>query len=340
MLLLSAGIVGLHVLGRRLNPSRFIRVVVALFLAIGLVRASGHIEIEPAGVAYATADPTALYVFMLDGYPRLDSLAEAGVDNTRFITALEERGFDHYPDAVTPTTWSELTLTTMLTAVEVEDTPTTDAQKRVLRKDWVLPEGFLAIDPPIGHVTIPGGAHVRTVGVTDFEAHLLGMSLLGNATPRPVREWLAGSVLAQHRFAIEAAARTDATRVFTHVLAPHPPFVFSADEGSGCWPSCHLWKTTARNLSMTSQAWTDAMARQIRALNAAILVAVDEIVARRPEAIIVLMSDHGMRRSDGDPEWHRSFLAARTPGLPRHFGLAPTPADAFRQAVTLALESE
>ena len=52
--------------------------------------------------------------------------------------------------------------------------------------------------------------------------------------------------------------------------------------------------------------------------------AIDEILAERSDAVIVLFSDHGGRMSLPGDEVHHSFLAARTPGNARLFA-AGTP---------------
>lgn len=66
---------------------------------------------------------------------------------------------------------------------------------------------------------------------------------------------------------------------------------------------------------------------RVEPLNPRLLEAVDSILERKPEATIVLFSDHGARYSLADPdEWHRSFLAARTPEHPALFADRPTPA--------------
>ena len=56
-----------------------------------------------------------------------------------------------------------------------------------------------------------------------------------------------------------------------------------------------------------------------------LLEAVDEILAERSDAVIVLFSDHGGRHAVPGDEVHHSFLAARTPGNSRLFDAEPHP---------------
>jgi hypothetical protein len=81
-----------------------------------------------------------------------------------------------------------------------------------------------------------------------------------------------------------------------------------------------------QDLGITREQWKEGMTAQLDALHPRLLDAVDEILADEPDAVIVLFSDHGGRMDEADrDEWHRSFLAARTPGQPGLFGGSPRP---------------
>jgi hypothetical protein len=68
------------------------------------------------------------------------------------------------------------------------------------------------------------------------------------------------------------------------------------------------------------------MGEQIHALNPRLLGAVDSILSAHPDAVIVIFGDHGGRISaEETEEWHRPFLAARTPDHPRLFDREPGP---------------
>ena len=78
--------------------------------------------------------------------------------------------------------------------------------------------------------------------------------------------------------------------------------------------------------------WTERMRGQLDGLNSDLLATIDRITERRPDAAIVLFSDHGARyslRERGD-EWHATFLAARTPGHPRLFDEEAEPSAVLR----------
>jgi hypothetical protein len=68
------------------------------------------------------------------------------------------------------------------------------------------------------------------------------------------------------------------------------------------------------------------MAASLDVLNGRLLETVDAVLEAHPEAVIVLFGDHGARVSEDDrDEWHRPFLASRTPGHERLFAEAPRP---------------
>jgi hypothetical protein len=74
------------------------------------------------------------------------------------------------------------------------------------------------------------------------------------------------------------------------------------------------------------------MRGQLDGLNSDLLTTIDQITARRPEAVIVLFSDHGARYSlaERGDEWHATFLAARTPGHPQLLDGAAEPSAVLR----------
>ena len=69
---------------------------------------------------------------------------------------------------------------------------------------------------------------------------------------------------------------------------------------------------------------------QLDAVNALLLEAVDDITAKRGDAVIVIFSDHGGRMDLPYDEVHHTFLAARTPGNAGLFRTEPHPHSVLR----------
>jgi hypothetical protein len=104
-----------------------------------------------------------------------------------------------------------------------------------------------------------------------------------------------------------------------HVMAPHPPFLYAADGSPRrlpeCFPGrCSLWEPQQDILGLDDAAFREGLQGQVAHVDEMILRAVDNVLARDDQSIIVLFGDHGTRYSEADPEeFYRIFLAAHTP---------------------------
>lgn len=302
----------------RIPVGRFALVVIAVLLGTGVARL---LPLVGDYVARESGDPSMggppIYLLLMDGYPRADSLSQLGIANSAFISELEAREFDHYPGAMSAHQWTHRTLQAMVvgSAEGIPDEPGTTAEERTVRSELQLPAGFLAIDPPASHVVMRGGHNASAGGMNDFEIRLLGSSAVG----RLARDWAAVTVTDSLRShfegSLELMSAAGEDQVFAHVLAPHPPFMY-ADGLTECWPGCNVFDVRADKLEISVDEWADQMAIQLVTVNALVLEAVDRILARHPDAVIVLFSDHGGRYDVSLQEVHRSFIAARTPGRP------------------------
>ena len=66
--------------------------------------------------------------------------------------------------------------------------------------------------------------------------------------------------------------------------------------------------------------------------NRLVLDAIDEVIQTRPDAVLVLLSDHGTRYSDeNQAEQFRNLFAARTPGESGVFADDTSPVNVFRR---------
>ena len=307
---------------------RFAFVTVIVLILVSAVRLSPLVldYFAPASTIGAHDGPP-VYLILVDGYPRADSLETLGIDNGAFISELEARGFEHYPEATSAHEWTHRTLQAMIagSASGIPDETGTSQDERALRSQLQLPARFLAIDPPTGHVTMRGGAHVSAGGTNDFEARLLGTSVVGALAP----EWaasLVGDSLRDHfEGSLDLIVESSSDRTFAHLMAPHPPF-FYADGPAKCWPAgCDIFDIAAQELEISVSEWASQMDRHLPAVNDRLVLTVDRLLATHPDAVIVLFSDHGGRYGGGNDESHHSFLMARTPGNPGLFSSEPHP---------------
>lgn len=304
-------------------------------------------------VTSAPGEPD-IYVLMLDGYPRADTLADLGIDVTDFQAELGQRGFTVAPESRSSYSITWLTLASMFQMDYVHRFPAVAAvpergpeQYRVLGQlvnenpvfDHLRARGFriVASPPPFSEIAIvTGDVSYPTFGRTWFETELLAESPLSDLLAGPIRAW-AG---AERREAldveldrvVEVATRPDddPTFMFAHVVSPHAPFVFRGDGSSRPMPECHpsscvLFESHPSRLELSRTEFGEHLGGQVTHLNARLLDTVDAILAARPDAIVVLMSDHGARYDMGSrpEESTHNFVAARTPGHPNLFGAAP-----------------
>lgn len=301
-------VVWLGIRGRVVSMRRPVIVAAVIFFASGVATAIPLVRIHSVAQPALVDDP--VFLILLDAYPRADTLATIGVDISGFITQLEERGFDHYPDAYSHHGYTNRTLSLMLAGHMTDDTYPTFNEKRELRESWTLPPGFVTVAPPVGHVVIPGTVDIGAGGVTDFEVILFQESALAYlpGSEQLVMGWWRDHIDADMR----ALEETEWPRVFAHFMVPHVPHLYMED-GSPAplpkWPGPYMVPrpTTSQGLPGTID-W----------LNVRIVEIVDSILAKHPDATIVLFSDHGNRFTDLEDD-HKAFLAARTPGRPGLF---------------------
>jgi hypothetical protein len=322
---------------------------------LGIGTPSRVMAAEAGATPEATPD---VIVLLLDGYPRADTLARHfDFDNEPFLDALRELDFAVASRSRANYTFTQLTLISMfhmrhldalpgyqdITEQRVRENP----RVRNLINDNPVFDQFRAfgyrlesIPPGIERVSVRSvdelheGAHLR-----EFEYHLLRSTALGS-----VVSVLDPLLLArQHHSRIASAFETiealgppeTAPRfVLGHVAAPHLPVVFEGD--GSLHPAPYSDNFFADTPPSTDQAFRDTYVAQLEWLNSRVLEAVDAVIADNPEAVVIVMSDHGSathfrwedRGSDLDERFSTLF-AARTPGHSGVFADNQTPVNVF-----------
>jgi hypothetical protein len=332
--LIAAGIlISAFLLRSRRAPGQVVNallLVAGIFFLLSIVRAAPMLESD--SMAPPVAQENSVYLVLLDGYPRADTLREMGVDISDFIGSMEERGFDYYPSAEAIHGWTHLTLTAMLTGRLMANDRGSNETRREVRQTWSLPDDWSVVTSPLGHVTIPAAYAMHDGGMNNFEAHLIGRSILGVT---PIGSWLVmGGLRDRLELGIQAVGGARDVHLFAHLMAPHPPFLYgpgdTAASAPECWPGCQIFAAQTEELGISREEWAGAEQANLDRLNEMLLRMVDSILAKDHDATIVFFSDHGGRISARDPdEWHRSFLLARTTAHPHLFGNAPKAHELF-----------
>jgi Sulfatase len=263
-----------------------------------------------------------VYLIWLDGYPRHDTLLEYfGFDNRPFLDALEERGFAVSEKSESDYPSSIQTMATMLQGAPLDELLGSEwtgshEQHRLLwhhvnQATMAEPyreagyETYSIVSPAPGHDWQSADVVLDSPWPSNFEAHLLSRGPLRSILP-----WRAmhrADMLDAFTY-LEASAGESPRFVFAHILKPHDPYVFTADGGPApiCGAPCE------NHAGPANPVLGERLIGQIEWLNGKVLHALDRIIDVDPEAVVVVFSDHGLRRDPNDmDEWFRTLFAAR-----------------------------
>ncbi len=303
-------------------------------------------QFEPAAQPVTGVGGPNIYLIVLDGYPRSDTLRDSfEIDSQAFHADLNDLGFDVAEGARANynKTWS--TLASVLNGVYVESLmggrgvpDSATGQIRWLQAminnagmvEVLRDRGYMirAIPQPFRSTALTSADDYIDQGhITEFEGHLINFSPWALAIPDTVRGFLADAQEQGIRDDMGATAETAADGaerpqfLLAHIQNPHTPFVLHDDDAPRpalppCIPGgCALWNATIEETETDLATYRAGLQVQLDELNALIVDTVAGIVRDDPEAVVILMSDHGLRYSlDDIPEQYRIFLAARTPG--------------------------
>jgi len=316
----------------RVSPqlTRPLNALVGMWFALALVTAAvvSLPPLDPPSDRSIAVEPGPnVYLILLDGYPRQDSLMEYfDFDNRPFLSALEDRGFDiaEHSESLYPSTIQ--TVTTMMHARPLEDLlgEEWDGSHEQHRRLWHLLNGapvpaayeaagyttYSIVPPAPGHDWRTADVVRVSPWLTDFEAHLLSDGILRLFLPGPSMQ--RATILDALTY-LEESAGTSPRFVFAHIMSPHSPYVFAADGSPAdpCGADCF------NHVGPPNAELADRLIGQIRFLNDRVLIALDRITEVDPAGIIVLFSDHGLRRDRADmDEWYRTLFAARGQSFP------------------------
>ena len=274
----------------------------------------GDLTDQPPTITASDREPPDIYLILLDGYPRQDTVTEVlGGDNSAFLHQLEARGFAVDPEAHSGYMYTDLVLSSMLHGRHVVDIPelqgVISGASQPARGRQVMNEAPLLEELASAGYTLVANAQawdepalrrvhrfVEGTGLNEFERHVLLESLPGavlQAIDLSVRQDLMRSWVedAFDFLPMAAAAEIGGPRfVFAHVPSPHFPVVYTADGGYADprFGYEHPAQVRAASPAETKAAYL----AQVAHLNRRVLDLVDSDVIPE-DAVVVLMSDHG-----------------------------------------------
>ena len=264
---------------------------------------------------------------LLDGYPRADTLTEYfDFDNQPFFDELEGRGFAVAEESRSRYTETAQVIPTMLHQRPLEElvsgawdgsnaqyrlmrqlinhSPTQDAYEAAGYRTYSIVSGATGLDWRTADVVI------ESPWPSTFERFLLARGMFRMLVPFDAMH--RASVLDSFD-ALAESAGTSPRFVFAHLMSPHDPYVFKADGSAAepCGSEC------TNHAGPPNPLLADRLTGQVTYLNRLVLEAVDRIIAVDPKGIIVVFSDHGLRRDPADrDEWFRTLFVARNVPVP------------------------
>jgi hypothetical protein len=334
--------------------SQFLNVVAVISLGTSVMAtASATIGLPPIGEGVtrsALASPEApdIYLILLDGYPRADTLEiELGLDNRPFLDEMGDLGFDVSDLAHSNYNRTALTVPSLLNAAHIDDLISDppggllEEQRSLsslvnrasaVRDAQRLGYSYVHVATSIAYFT-PAQADVtfHADGLTFFESNLTTNGLAwirfgGLAIPWFKQEHRASILGAFDDLAqLSGEASPQPRLVFAHIQLPHHPLVFARDgslpsSGQCLWGDCIIPEPMPEPLRI-------AFREQVEFTNDRVLALTREIAATTGrQTVIVYFSDHGFRHwMSNHAETFRSLVLASAPGHPDMFPEDSTP---------------
>ena len=303
--------------------------------------------------ASASAQPSAtpdIYMIMLDGYPRADTLARLfNYDNTPFLSALANQGFEVEDLNNSNYIWTALTMSSMYQMQYLQELPgATDSYpglRRLINDNPVWDElrsrGYvIAANQGYWEQDSQRDADVSCDGGSnDFEMWFPSFTL-GGALSRVIDPGIeADAIRSNVTHAWDCldsllAPTKQPKFVYIHVALPHLPIVFTA---TGSAADLRFFGKTRPDMDVTDAEFEAAYTSEIEYLNSQTLLAVSQLAQRPDQPVVIVFSDHGsesrLNFSDpikGDvPERLSNFMAALTPGHPNLYSCDTEPINMF-----------
>ncbi len=325
-----------------------------------------------------------LYYIILDGYGREDILrTKYNHDNASFTGFLREKGFYVADESHSNYGKTILSLTSSLNMDFLEAFPDiTDAKgvdvhhttaKRIKQNEvrnvlQSLGYTFVVVDSGYGSTSIKDAdillkipaETLFTLEQVDFFYGMLDASPVALANHsrewKSIQRFLTQKLSAENPYAAKMVERFNTLRraidapspkfVFSHITAPHPPFVFKADDplyrykpNGAKRGSFGDGNTYTKNKPELISEYIKGYAAQIKYVNRQMEDFVTKLLASNPNSIIIIQGDHGpgahlVWRSLEKTDLHERFSILNAYYFPgqdyRHLYPSITPVNSFR----------
>lgn len=313
----------------RLTAFLNITSVLALMIPAGLVAmekipemrgATRQASVAPIETLSASERPD-IYYIILDGYTRQDVLRDFfHYDNSRFISALEKKGFYVAADSHSNYNLTYLSLCSSLNLDYLDTLASQGDPKQTFRSlaeeqlrdskaaAFLKARGYRLISfatPYTSTNSIHADFRERPkTFLTEYQNVLINLTPLRTILDRMENPWQYLVYRNMMSFTLDRLPRVDTYPgprfVVAHVVAPHPPFVVDAN-GRSIYPSRPYRLTDGWEFyedGGSAAEYLEGYTGQVAYLNQRVLRIVEEIRRKNPNAIIILQGDHGSRLSN------------------------------------------
>lgn len=347
---------------RRTPPFLTLAALIALLIpTVRIILSWGSINSSLSNITihrYSSVNPSPnpelglpdVYYIFLDAYGREDILEEFyQYDNSYFLDELEEKGFhvaeksrSNYSNTIT----SLASSLNMNYLDEIAEIPSDDVLCRMMLARSIDTNEVMRLFKELGYKFIAFSTGFPTTEITQADLYLqspeIGLNpfeslLVKNSILLPVFSISAEIGLpieypgfSGHRQRISYIFETlpqfsddpEPTFVFAHVVAPHPPFVFTAEgeEAHQRYPYV-VWDGDM--FQGTDEEYIQGYSGQVTFLNNSLLAWLDGLLESSPDSIVILQGDHGPRSTvvwrspsqDGMREGTSILNAYHLPGI-------------------------
>lgn len=300
---------------------------------------------RPAAAGVPQTGAPDIYLLMLDGYPRSDTLRMIGIDNSEFVRELEARGFSVSSASRTNYNTTVLSLAALF---QGDYLPEDGGQPPPLAvpEAWELRQMSHKIQTGQMLAAVRGRGYEIATTPTVYGASalfsadkVLGYPQLTQLEDRYIyQSWLSqfvyglapGRLLDAYAESVDSVfdeARAFASTahdrpafLFMHALSPHPPFLFDAGGRRPDTSVCPFlgcgWGPRLSEMQITMDEYVPLLSGQIAYVDGRVIETVDAIRHDDPGAVIVVFSDHGARyETMTTDEYYHSLFAASTPNF-------------------------
>ena len=265
-----------------------------------------------------------IYMLLLDGYPRSDTLERLRIDNFGFEDDLRERGLNVSAASRSSYTNTVLSLASLFSGDYLprgngSPPPFAGRDQWELRRisQRITSGAMLAALRSFGYfvVTAPSAYGPATLwnadivlgrtGISRAELSFIQASYLPVILDQYAPDWLLNQYWSSNASvwrgmdSFQPTAEQTPLFFFGHVLSPHPPFLYEASGGAADTSPCRQRGCGSGpqldDMGLTLEEYAALLRGQILYLNQQVLDAIDALIAKDPGAVIIVFSDHGAR---------------------------------------------